>query len=100
MYVYMKVIKRKKDILVASCDDHLLDKTIKEGNLTIKVSSKFYGDKKLHIDDVECINNLKNATMTNLVGKNIIKKAIDLNIIHKSAIIYINGIPHAQSIIC
>lgn len=96
----MKVIKRKKDILVASCDHELLDKTIKEGPLAIKVSSKFYGDKKIDINDDECIRNLKNATMTNLVGKNIIKKAIDLKIIHKNAIIYINGIPHAQSIVC
>lgn len=96
----MKVIKRKEDILVTACDFELLNQTISDGNLRIKVSAQFYGDKKIDINDSECQQNLENASMTNLIGRNIIKKALDLNIIHKDAIIYINGIPHAQSIVC
>jgi len=100
MFVSIKITKRENDILVAICDYELLNKTFKEGIKKITISSKFYGDNKTHIDDTECINSLKTATMTNLVGKNIIKKAVELNIIHKNAIIWIGGVPHAQSIRC
>ncbi|MHA1249611.1 MAG: DUF424 domain-containing protein [Candidatus Helarchaeota archaeon] len=96
----MKITKSGKDLLVAVCDYELLNKTIKDGIKKITISSRFYGDNKIHIEDEKCINNLKNATMTNLVGKNIIRKAIELKIIHKSAIIWIGDVPHAQSIRC
>ena len=100
MFVSIKINRSENHILVAICDYELLNKTIKEGIKKIKISSTFYGNKKIHINDNECIMNLKNATMTNLIGKNIVKKAIDLNIIHKNAVIYINGVPYALSIKC
>ncbi|MHA1310489.1 MAG: DUF424 domain-containing protein [Candidatus Helarchaeota archaeon] len=100
MFVSLKITKSKDDILVAICDYELLNKTIRDGIKKIKISSAFYGDHKIHVDDKECIESLLSATMTNLIGKNIIQKALDLKIIHKNAIIWIGDVPHAQSIKC
>ena len=39
---------------------------------------------------------LKDATIANMIGQNTVKAAIDAGIVHESAVIFIEGHPHAQ----
>jgi len=39
---------------------------------------------------------IENSTIVNMVGKNIVKKAIERGYVHPEAVIEIEGVPHAQ----
>ena len=81
-------------ILVAVCDEELLGKTLVEGNLKFNVSKEFYGGDL--VDTKTCIKHLKGATIANMIGKTTVDAAIEAGLVHKSAILYIEGEPHAQ----
>jgi hypothetical protein len=92
--VFVKTINRGKDIVVAVCDEEILGKILEGGRVPFKVSEGFY---KGTLGDIEeAIKAIKQGTICNLVGKNIVKAAIDCEIVHERAIIYLGDIPHAQ----
>jgi hypothetical protein len=39
---------------------------------------------------------MKQATICNLVGKNIVEAAIESRMVHERAVIYFGDVPHAQ----
>ena len=92
--VYVKTINRGKDIVVAVCDEEILGKTLDGGRVPFKVSEGFYKGTLGDID--EALLAIKQGTICNLVGKQIVKAAIDCKIVHERAIIYIGDVPHAQ----
>ena len=91
---WSKLFPTKNSLVVAICDEKLLDKNLKEGDIKIKVSKYFYGGKL--IDGEFALKLMKNATIGNLIGNEIVKIAEDNGFIVKENIISINGIPHAQ----
>ncbi|MCS4541220.1 MAG: DUF424 family protein [Euryarchaeota archaeon] len=90
----LNVIKTRGEILVAVCDAELLGKIFREGEFKLEVSEAFYGTKKVNIEIA--VKALKEATIGNLIGNRIIKRAIRENLIGQNSIIKIDGIPHAQ----
>ncbi len=82
--------------MVALCDQDLLGKSFKEGELRIKVTKQFYGGKLLDPDD--CDPYLKEATIANFVGKESVSKGLDLGLIEEKRVMRIRDIPHAQMI--
>ena len=46
----------------------------------------------------EVIELMKQSTIVNMVGHNVVKKAIEKGLIHPDAVLKISGIPHAQII--
>lgn len=85
----------KENFIVAICDKNLLGKKI--GNrLKVKVEEKFYGGEI--IDDDKALDLMKKANICNLLGKEIVKLAIEKKFITKENIIFIGEIPHAQFI--
>jgi hypothetical protein len=44
----------------------------------------------------EAVELMKESTVVNMVGPNIVKKAIEQGLVHPAAVIEICGIPHAQ----
>lgn len=93
---WCKVFLTKSDLVVAICDEDLIDKEIKTKDLKIKVSKHFYGDRL--IDDKLALRMMKKATICNLIGKNIVDFAEKNKFIIKENVIFINGTPHAQFI--
>jgi len=92
---WIKCHSVKEYFIVAICDKNLLGKKI--GNkLKVKVEEKFYGGEI--IDDAKALELMKKANICNLLGKNIIKLAIEKKFITKENIILIGDIPHAQFI--
>ncbi|MEM2896011.1 MAG: DUF424 family protein [Candidatus Bathyarchaeia archaeon] len=92
--VYLKVFKSKNCTLIAACDEELIGKTFKEGKLQIQVKRDFYGENPTSID--KALDMINGADIANLVGKTVIKAAIDKGYVSKDAVIYIAGIPHVQ----
>ena len=93
MKVYVKIHCRNEIETVACCDEKLLNKIFKEGNLEIEISDRFFGGQLMQLE--EAIDILKEASSFNIVGENIIKKAIDCKLLPKEGVRSINGIPMA-----
>lgn len=92
--VYLKVRKIGKNVLLAICDCEILGKTFKEGKITFYVKEEFYRGAKVAVE--EAIAMIANSTIVNMVGKNVVQKAIDEGYVHPEAVLNIEGIPHAQ----
>jgi len=39
---------------------------------------------------------IENSTIVNMVGRNVVRKAIERGYVHPDAVLNIEGIPHAQ----
>jgi len=91
---WTKVFKTKQDLVVAICDQNLLDKEINHRNMKIKISKSFYGGKL--ISEHVAIRLLEKATIANLFGEGIVDIAERNGFIIRKNAILIDGIPHAQ----
>lgn len=81
-------------MLLAACDEELLGKTLRHGKLVFKVKEEFYKGPKMPVEGA--IELIKESTIVNLVGTNIVNKAIEEGLVHPEAVLKISGIPHAQ----
>ena len=93
--IAMKIYKQGDEILVAACDCELLGKTFRDGKVQIEVSAEFYDDTRVGKDLF--LQNLQLSTISNLVGDKTIKFAIEAGFVDKGCIIWIDGVPHAQT---
>lgn len=94
MEVYAKLSKCGEHILLATCDEELLGQVLKDGKLIFKIGEEFYKGPKLPIEDA--IGLMEESTVVNMVGQNIVNKAIEHGLVHPEAVLIICGIPHAQ----
>jgi len=94
MKVFLKIHVKNEIETVAACDEELLNRVFKEGNLRIEISNQFFGGNLIKIDDA--IDILKQASYFNIVGEKIINKAIDCQILPKEGVRFINGVPMAM----
>jgi hypothetical protein len=91
---WVKIYQTRYEIVVAACDEKLIDKVLKLEDLKVKVSKNFYGGNL--VDETTAVKVMKRATIGNLIGKDIVKIAEENGFISKENIILIDGIPHAQ----
>lgn len=90
----MNLRKIGNNVLLAICDAEILGKTLCEGKIVFKVKEEFYKGAKVSIEDAVAM--IENSTIVNMVGKNVVKKAVEKGYVHPEAILNIEGIPHAQ----
>jgi len=90
----MKIRKIGNHVLLSICDAEILGKTLREGKIVFRVTEEFY--KGLEVDVEEAIAMIENSTIVNMIGKNIVQKAVEKGYVHPEAILNIEGIPHAQ----
>ncbi|MDD5253565.1 MAG: DUF424 family protein [Candidatus Nanoarchaeia archaeon] len=86
--------EHQKIIILAACDSVLLGKKLKENNLELEVSEKFYKGKE--VSEKELINLLQDCDSANFVGEETINILIKHKIVKPEDIMRINGIPHIQ----
>ncbi|MCS7114911.1 MAG: DUF424 family protein [Nitrososphaerota archaeon] len=92
----MKVRKVGNHVLLAICDAEILGQTLREGKIVFRITEEFY--KGVEMDIEEAIKMIENSTVVNMVGRNIVKKAVEKGYVHPEAILNIEGVPHAQII--
>jgi hypothetical protein len=92
--VYMNLKKVGRSILLAICDADLLGKTLCEGKIVFQVKEDFYRGAKVNVE--EAILMIENSTIVNMIGKSVVKKAIEKGYVHPEAVLNIDGVPHAQ----
>jgi hypothetical protein len=90
----MNLKKTGRNVILAICDADILGKTLCEGKIVFHVKEDFYRGAKVNIDEAVCM--IENSTIVNMVGKNVVKRAIEKGYVHPEAVLNIEGIPHAQ----
>jgi hypothetical protein len=97
MKIYVKVHQACKDIIVAACDEDVLGKTFREGELCLTVNPGFYKGSLREVDDLGKL--LPSATIVNLVGASCVEKAIQCGVIRRDNVLEIGGTLHAQMVV-
>uniref|UniRef100_A0A7C4HCL2 DUF424 family protein n=1 Tax=Staphylothermus marinus TaxID=2280 RepID=A0A7C4HCL2_STAMA len=94
--VYVKKHVSGSDVIIAICDYELIGMKIvdNEKNISIYVDPFFYQGDLLTID--EALKLLSQATIVNLIGKNIVEAVVKLGLVLKETVVEIAGIPHVQ----
>lgn len=90
----IRVHKRGKEIVVAACDEELIDKTFRSGELRLHVSKRFYNGEPA--EEEQLLKALRQCTTANLVGQKTIDAAIRAGYIDEDSVIFIEEVPHAQ----
>jgi hypothetical protein len=81
-------------VLLATCDAELLGTILRDGKIVFEVREDFYKGLKMNVEEV--IDLMKQSTIVNMVGHNVVEKAIEKGLIHPDAVLKISGVPHAQ----
>ncbi len=81
----------KGSLMVNICDKELLDRTLREGELEVKISKDYFCEELA--DDSIVIELLKECSIANLVGEKTVNKALMLKLASELSIRRIEGIP-------
>jgi len=90
----MNLKKEGQNVLLAMCDAEILGKTLCEGKIVFQVKEDFYKGRKVNVEEAVCM--IENCTIVNMIGRNVVKEAIEKGYVHPEAVLNIEGIPHAQ----
>jgi hypothetical protein len=82
------------NVLLAICDTEIIGKTLREGQIVFHVKEEFYKGTKVDVE--EAVAMIENSNIVNMVGKNVVRKAIDEGYVHPEAVLNIGDVPHAQ----
>ena len=94
MDVYVNLKKIGRNVLLCMCDTEILGRTLREGKIVFCVKEDFYRGTRVDVE--EAVSMIESSTIVNMVGKNVVKKAIEKGFVHSEAILQIEGVPHAQ----
>ena len=90
----MNLKKIGRNVLLAMCDAEILGRTLREGKIVFRVKEDFYKGTRVNIE--EAVSLIEKSTIVNMVGRNVVKLAIEKGYVHPEAVLNIQGVPHAQ----
>jgi hypothetical protein len=90
----MNLKKIGRNVLLCMCDAEILGKTLREGKIVFCVKEDFYKGARVPVE--EAVSMIETSTIINMVGRNIVRKAIERGYVHPEAVLNIEGVPHAQ----
>ena len=96
MPIRVKVYVRGAETLVAAADADLLGRTFHDGELRLHVSAFYDGEA---MDEDGFVRQLRAATIGNFVGRETIDAAVRAGFVLRDAILWIDGVPHAQFVV-
>lgn len=89
----LRIIRARGETLAVVCDEELLGKTFRQGELRLEVRESFYRGEKASVED--CLIAMQSATIGNLVGS-IVEHAVRAGIIEHGNVLRFKKVPHAQ----
>ena len=81
---------------MAACDERLLGRTLREGDLRLHVSAFYDGER---LTEAEFVERLRGATIGNFVGKETVEAARRAGYVEGDGVLWIEGEPHAQMVV-
>ena len=94
MDVYVNLKKIGRNVLLSMCDTEILGRTLREGKIVFCVKEDFYRGTRVDVE--EAVSMIESSTIVNMIGKNVVKEAIEKGFVHPEAVLMIEGVPHAQ----
>ena len=95
--MYVRVLRREGETLVAACDREVLGKTFSDGRLEIEVKKDFYCGEIRDVKELPAA--LSEATMANLAGNKVVDYAVSKGFVDEKKVLVIGGLKHAQFVI-
>ncbi len=93
--VYVKRHVAEGNVVLAICDEELLGASLRRGDgLEFVVSTGFYGGELVGVE--EALKYIDEADIVNMVGNEIVGRAIEEGYVVSEAVIEIDGVKHAQ----
>jgi len=90
----MKFHRYQGHLIVAICDEEIIGKTLKQGNIVLDVTTSFYQGEKVDIDKV--IEVVKEADIVVITGRRIVNKLAEKGLIDKNYALEVEGQLHIQ----
>ena len=87
----IKLTDYQKNAILNICDTNLLGKKITEKELEVHISKSYYGEKIVEKEEAKTL--LKNSSIINMVGKEIVSLSTSLGIGSEDGIKEIDGVP-------
>lgn len=94
MDVYINLRKLGRFTILATCDAELLGQVLRDDKIVFEVKESFYKGSRVSVE--EAIELVKRCAIVNMVGRHVVKHAIQEGLVHPEAILRIAGVPHAQ----
>ena len=91
MLYSVKVVNRNNNSMLNICDPELLDKTLSDWKLVMKITKNYYHNELVDKEEAEEL--LKKANNINLVGNESIAISLNLGIGTKQGVKIIDGVP-------
>jgi len=91
MQFSVRVSGYQKNTMLNICDSELLGKKIIQEKLNMHISESYYGEKLVEKEEAKSL--LKNSSIINMVGKEIISLSIELGIGSENGIKTISDVP-------
>ena len=79
-----RTIKYENTILLNICDEELLGKTVKGGNVDMEISRDYFGGEKVNED--EAIKLVRRSSIINLAGSRIVEKVVNQKLASERAV--------------
>ncbi|MFQ5759193.1 MAG: DUF424 domain-containing protein [Candidatus Bathyarchaeia archaeon] len=92
--VYVNLRRWGRFTVLATCDAELLGRILRDGKIVFEVKEGFYKGSKVSVE--EAIELVRRCAVVNMVGKNIVRRAVQEGLVHPEAVLKISGVPHAQ----
>ena len=92
--VYLNIMHTPTCSIVAICDEELLGRTLREGGIVFQVDEPFYGGQLLDVD--VALEIAAQYSVVNMVGERVVRRAVELGMVHEGAVMRIEGVPHAM----
>ena len=87
----IRTILYQSNSMLNICDSDLLGRTVSESNFTMNISEKYYAERIVGKSEAEDL--LKNSSVINMVGKEIISLSIGLGIGSLNGVKKVDGVP-------
>lgn len=92
--VVLRIHRVRGETVVAACDSELIDRELRVGKSSVKVSSHFYG--RITVSEEEFVSHVRQGSIVNLLGERTITWAIRAGLLHPDAARPLDGVPHAE----
>lgn len=78
------------------CDAELVGRRLKDGKVSIVLNEGFYGGDVFEDDEAGIFNLLRGASSYNIFGERAIAVAVRYNLVDRTTVRFVDGVPHAQ----
>ncbi len=94
----MKIHETQNGKIIAMCDESLIDKVLRDGELILDIKSyaDFYRGSLITVQQFADVSTSKMSS-ANIVGREAIDAAIKKKVIDEGHVKMINGVPYAQA---